>query len=112
GGRAPARSLSLAGAHPPPGGGGGGGGGATHPGLVTLSDDELMDARLRGRSFSDAMAGGLHELPVEDGDRALARCGRAALWVLRCGVHGIARLVAAAAPDDLDPNEPLRNRLS
>jgi len=36
--------------------GGGPGWGPTHPGLVTLSDDELMDARLRGRSFSDAMA--------------------------------------------------------
>ena len=92
--------------------GGGPGLGPTHPGLVTLSDDELMDARLRGRSFSDAMAGGLHELPVEDGDRALARCGRAALWIRRRGADGIARYVAAAAPDELNPNEPLRNRLT
>src|SRR5256886_8110472 len=75
--------------------GGGLGWGATHPGLVTLSDDELMDVRLRGRSFSDAMAGGLHELPVEDGDRALARCGRSAPWVRRRDADGIAPYLTA-----------------
>src|SRR5438067_7120260 len=111
-GRCPMLRFSLSRDHSFPPRGGGSGWGAARPGLVTLSDDELMDARLRGRSFSDAMAGGLHELPVEDGDRALARCGRAALWVLRRDANGFARYVAAAAPDELDPNEPLRNRLT
>jgi hypothetical protein len=80
------------------------------PGVVQLSTSPLLDGRLRGWALSDARAGGLAGC-ASDGPvaRAVASCGRAALWLRGVSPNGVDH--TAAAPEELESDEPLRDAL-
>ena len=64
-----------------------------------------INAGLRGRSLSDRRAGGLKGLSAEGGT-VLASCGNEVLWTT-CEAFDRVVLV----PDELEPNESLRDAL-
>ena len=74
-------------------------------GTVDMRSSPLMDVGLRGRSLSDRRAGGLKGLSVEGGT-VLASCGNEVLWTT---CEAVDRVVLA--PDELEPNESLRDAL-
>lgn len=74
------------------------------PATVRFAGSSRLDARLRGRSLTEATPP--QPLAAEPGDDVLAEIGGAAVWVRRG-----ARDVVAGAPSELGPSEFLRDRI-
>jgi hypothetical protein len=73
-------------------------------GTVDLRSSPLIHPGLRGRSLSDRRAGGIKGLSAQ-GDTVLASCGAEIVWT----TGEVDR--AALAPDELGPNDSLRDAL-
>ena len=74
-------------------------------GAVELQSSPLIHPGLRGRSLSDQRAGGIKGLSAER-DTVLASCAGEIVWTIGEDVER-----AALAPDELGPNDSLRDTL-
>ena len=83
---------------------------ADRPANVDLTAERGVDERLRGRRLRDIPARFARPLAACSGDRVLAGCRGAPVW-LRTAQHPAPRDIAALAPQELDDGEALRERL-
>jgi hypothetical protein len=80
------------------------------PSHITFAASPYVDRRLRGRTLSESTKQPRRLWPVSDAE-VLATRGSAPVWARRSDSSGGTTYLAASPPEELERNEPLKNRL-
>lgn len=78
---------------------------------LDLTAEPPLDRRLRGARLRDGAVSGVPPVSLREGDTVLANSRRGAMWVAGVSPAGTADVRVAVAPDELDEDEALRDRI-